>query len=90
MIPSLVKLMTSKLLFTASLFLTPCIKGDSVENKLASLLVFSLGKALQYHLGVVDRWPTTPKPTCNGALIVFSRYEDKMQLNTNAILLKSM
>ena len=62
LIPSLVKPMTLKLVFTASL-LDVQHQRDSVENKPASLLVVPLGKALSgiTHLGVVERWPATPK-----------------------------
>ena len=37
-----------------------------MENKPASLLVVPLEKALSGipHLGVVDRWPATPKRAC--------------------------
>ena len=54
--------MTLKLVFTASL-LDAQHERDSMENKPASLLVVPLGKALSgiSHLGVVDRWPATPK-----------------------------
>ena len=54
--------MTLKLVFTASL-LDAQHSRKSVENKPASLLVVPLGKALGGipHLGVVDRWPATPK-----------------------------
>ena len=62
LIPSRVKPMTTKLAFTASL-LDAQHSRDSVENKPASLLVVPLGQALSGipHLGVVDRWPATPK-----------------------------
>ena len=54
--------MTVKLVFTASL-LDAQHQRDSVKNKPASLLVVPLGKALSGipRLGVVDRWPATPK-----------------------------
>ena len=56
LIPSRVKLMTIKLVFTASL-LDAHHKRNSVENKPASLFVVQLGKARSGipHLGVVDR-----------------------------------
>ena len=62
LIPSQVKPMTLKLVFTASL-LDAQHERDGVENKSASLLVVPLGKALSgiIHLGVVHRWPATPK-----------------------------
>ena len=60
LIPSLVKPMILKLIFTASL-LDVQHQRDSVENKPASLLVAPLGKALSGILGVVDRWLATPK-----------------------------
>ena len=44
-IPSWVKPMTSKLVFIASLLDAQHKKGESVENKPASLLVVPLGKA---------------------------------------------
>ena len=45
-----------------------------MENKPASLLVVPLGKVLPGlpHVGVVDRWPVTPKRGCYSALIAFS------------------
>ena len=45
-----------------------------MENKLASLLVVPLGKALSEipHLGVVDRCPSTPKRARYSAMIAFS------------------
>ena len=54
--------MTLKLVFTASL-LDVQHQRDSVKNKPASILVVPLGKTLSGipHLGVVDRWPATPK-----------------------------
>ena len=62
LIPTLVKPMTLKLVFTASL-LDAQHSRDSEENEPESLLVVSLGKAFSGipHLGVVDRWPATPK-----------------------------
>ena len=62
LIPSRVKPMTAKLLFTVSLHDAQHLR-DSVESKPASLLVVSVGKALSRipHLGVVDRWLATPK-----------------------------
>ena len=60
--PSRVKPMTLKLVSLSSL-LDAQHQWDSVENKPASLLVVSLVKALSAipYLGVVDRWPVTPK-----------------------------
>ena len=52
LIPSRVKSMTLKLLFTASL-LNAQHERDSVENKPASLLVVPLGKALN---GIPPSW----------------------------------
>ena len=52
LIPSRVKLMTLKLLFTASL-LNAQHERDSVENKPASLFVVPLGKALN---GIPPSW----------------------------------
>ena len=45
-----------------------------MENKPASLLVVRLGRTLSGfpHLGVVDRWPVTPKRARYSALIAFS------------------
>ena len=48
-----------KLVLTASL-LDAQHQRDSVENKPASLLVVPLAKEFPY-LGLVDRWPVTPK-----------------------------
>ena len=71
LIPSRVKPLTLKLVFIAFL-LDAQHKRDSVENKPASLLVL-FGKALKLngipHLGVVDRWPATPKRAHYKALI---------------------
>ena len=52
LIPSWVKPMTLKLVFTASLY-TLSIQRDSEENKPASLLVVPLGKALS---GIPSSW----------------------------------
>ena len=52
LIPSRVKLMTLKLVFTASL-LNAQNESDSVKNKPASLLVVSLGRALS---GIPPSW----------------------------------
>ena len=65
LIPSQVKPMTVKLLFTASL-LDAWHKRDNVENKPASLLVVPLGKALS---GItpsymIDRWLSTQASSC--------------------------
>ena len=51
-----------------------------MENKLSSLLVVSLGKAVWRdfpHIDVVDRWPATPKRARYSASIAFSLWEDK-------------
>ena len=63
--------MTLKLLFTACL-LDAQDQEDNVENKPASLLVVPLSKARKGfpHLGVVDRWPPTPK-RARGAILSF-------------------
>ena len=44
-----------------------------MKNKLASLVVVPLGKALADfpHLDVVGRWPATPERACYSALITF-------------------
>ena len=73
LIPSRVKLMTSKFAFTA-FKLDAQRYRDNVENKPASLLVVPLGKAL----GTIspsqsgDKWPATPKRARYSALIAFS------------------
>ena len=68
-IPSPVKPMTLKLLFTASQL--DAQQRDNVENQLASLIVEPLGKTLSgiTHLRVVDRRSVTPKRTRYSALI---------------------
>ena len=45
-----------------------------MENKPASLLAVSLGKALSgiLHLRVIDRWPVTPKRAHYSGLIAIS------------------
>ena len=55
------------MVFTVSLLGAQHKKRDSVENKPASLLVVSLGKALNGtpHLYVEDRWPTRISPGYN-------------------------
>ena len=56
-------------------FMTFSIKlMDSVKNKPASSLVASLRRRLAgfAHLGVIDRWPVTPKRARYSALIAFS------------------
>ena len=57
LIPSLVKPITLKLVFTASLLDDQHQRHNSVENKPASLLVVPLGKTLIGipHLNVVDK-----------------------------------
>ena len=63
--------MTLKLIFIASLFDVQH-QRDSMENKPASLIVVPLRKALGGipNLGVVDRWPATPKSNiCNAATL---------------------
>ena len=59
LIPSRVKSIALKLVFTASV-LGAQHQRDNVGNKPASLLVVPLGKARKGfpHLGVEDRWPT--------------------------------
>ena len=71
-ISSRVKPMTFKLVFTASL-LDAQHQRDSLKNKPTSLLVVPLGKALSGipHLGVVDKWPATPKRVGYSTLIAF-------------------
>ena len=73
LIPSRVKPMTLKLVCTASL-LDAQHEKESVRNKLASSLVVLLGKAFSGFpdVGVVGRWPETPKRTRYSALIAFS------------------
>ena len=72
LISSRVKPMTFKLVFTASL-LDAQHQRDSLKNKPTSLLVVPLGKALSGipHLGVVDKWPATPKRAGYSTLIAF-------------------
>ena len=57
------------MVFTASLLGAQHIKGDNVEKKPASLLVVSLGKALNGTppplCTVADRWPTRTSPNYN-------------------------
>ena len=58
---------------------------DTKKNKPANLLVVPLGKTLSgipSHLGVVDKWPATPKqaPTAHGSISRDRRII--MQLNT--------
>ena len=53
LIPNRVKLMTLKLVFTASLMDVQHVVRDSVENKPASLLAVPLGKALS---GISPSW----------------------------------
>ena len=62
LVPSLVKLMTLKLVFTASLLDAQRLRDD-VKNKPASLRVVPLGRYLAGFppLVVVDGWPVTPK-----------------------------
>ena len=73
LISSQVKLMTSKLVFTAS-FLDAQHQRDSVENKPASLHAVPLVKALNGvpHLRVADIWPATSKRARYSTSIVFS------------------
>ena len=73
LIPNLVKPIALKLVFTASL-LDAQHQRDIVGNKPASFLVVPLGKTRKGfpHLGVVDRWPPTPKRARCSALMVFS------------------
>ena len=73
LIPSRVKPMTLKLVFTATLLDGQHLR-DSVENKPASLLVVSLGKA---HSGIPPSWcdrqmAGNAKASSYGALIVLS------------------
>ena len=72
LIPSRVKLMTLKLIFTASLLDAQHLKGQWGEAGM--LLVVPLGKALSgiLPLGVVDRWLATHKRARYSALIAFS------------------
>ena len=65
LIPSRVKAITLKLVFTASLLDAQHYR-DCLKNKPASLLVVPLGKALSEipHHSVVDGWPATPKRAC--------------------------
>ena len=74
LIPSRNKAMTLKPEFTASLLDAQHYEG-SEENKLTSLLVVPLGKALGgiSLFGVVNRSPATFKRAFYGALIAFSR-----------------
>ena len=64
LIPSGVKPITLKLVFTASL-LDAQHQRNSVKNKSAGLRVVPLGKTLRgiFRLGVVDRWLATFKRT---------------------------
>ena len=73
LIPNRVKAIALILLFTASLH-DAQHQRDNVGNKPASLLVVPLGKTRKGfpHLGVVDRWPPTPKRARCSALMVFS------------------
>ena len=61
---------TLKMVFTASLLGAQHKKRDSVEDKPASVLVMSLGKALtgRLHFYVADRWPTRTSPGYNSAV----------------------
>ena len=71
-IPSRDEPMTLKLVFTACLLDTRHYR-DSEVNKPASLLVVPLGKTMSRipPLGVVDRWPATPKRARYCTLIAF-------------------
>ena len=54
-----------------------------MENKLASLLVVPLEKALNGipHFRLVHKWSATPKRACDSVLIVFTDRRINMQLN---------
>ena len=73
LIPSLVKPVTLKLLFTAFLLDFEHLR-DSVQNKPASLPAVPLGKALRHSsiVKVVDRRPVTLQRVCYSALITSS------------------
>ena len=74
LIPSRVKSMTLKLIFTASLLMLS-IKGTVWRTSRQVYLLCRWEKLLMGfpHLGVVDRWPATPHWACYSALILFSR-----------------
>ena len=74
LVPSRVKPMTVKLVFTAFLLNAPH-QRDCVENNPISLLVVPLEIALNRITPSwcgIDRWPATPKQTLYNTLIAIS------------------
>ena len=71
LIPSRVKQVTTKLVFTGSL-LDAQHERDCVENKPESLLVPLRKAVIGIPLRVADKWLATTKGARHGALIAFS------------------
>ena len=75
LIPSRVKPMTLKLLFTALLpYLTLSVKV-TVWRTSRQVYLFAVRKGFS-HLSLMDRWPATPKRARSCALVAFSWQDD--------------
>ena len=91
LIPSRVKPMTLKLVFTASLLDTQHLDdvGQKCEEQAGKFTCCAVGKGIlqdSLHLGVVDRWLATLTRARYSALIVFSSLKDKYATTYKKIL----